>query len=59
VTLAPYESLFPQVDEVGASLQAVDLEDHHAQPLISMGLLKAVIGLGMVAIAGLLVWLNL
>ncbi|KUJ71438.1 helix-turn-helix transcriptional regulator [Thiomicrospira sp. WB1] len=59
VDLTPYETFFPKVTEVGATLQAVDLEEEHARPLISVGLLKAVITLMILALAGLLVWMNL
>jgi cytoskeleton protein RodZ len=59
VDLSPYATFFPKVTDVGATLQAVDLEEEHARPLISIGMLKGLISLVILALAAFLVWMNL
>lgn len=58
VDIKPYESVFPEVVDVGSSLQSVDLEEHATKPIISIAMMRILSTLAVVGIIILLIAIN-
>lgn len=58
VDITPYKSDFPEVVEVGSSLQSVDLEEHATKPIISIAMMRLLSTLAVIGIIILLIAIN-
>ncbi|MGC9385976.1 MAG: helix-turn-helix domain-containing protein [Hydrogenovibrio sp.] len=59
VSLAEYESLFPEAMQVGSRLQTVDDEEHISKPMLSIATLRIISILLIIVIIVALIALNL
>lgn len=58
VDISPYKTVFPEVVEVGSSLQSVDLEEHATKPIISIAMMRIFSTIAVIGIIILLIAIN-